>query len=154
MINIGDNAYNFCLPDKDDKKVCLDQFRGKWLVLYFYPKDNTPGCTKEACDFSLNITDFNNLNAVIIGVSPDSPESHKKFSKKYSLTVTLLSDPAHEVIEKYGAWGQKKFMGKEFTGVIRSTFIIDPEGKLRAKWEKVEVKKHIEEVRQKLKELQ
>ena len=153
MLKIGDTAPLFSLPDKDNKAISLLNYKGKWIVLYFYPKDNTPGCTTEACDFSINISDFQNLNAIIIGISPDSPESHKKFIEKYSLKVTLLSDPKHEVLEKYGVWQLKKNYGKEYMGVLRSTFIINPEGKIKALWYGVSVKNHIKEVQEKLKGL-
>lgn len=154
MLKIGDIAPTFSLPDKDNNKVSLSDYKGKWVILYFYPKDNTPGCTTEACDFSVNINDFQNLNADIIGISADSPESHEKFIQKYSLKVILLSDENHEVMEKYGAWQLKKMIGIEHMGVIRSTFIIDPEGKIAALWNGVSVKGHIKEVQEKLQELQ
>ena len=153
MLNIGDKAPLFSLSDKENKIISLSDYKGKWIILYFYPKDNTPGCTTEACDFSVNITDFQNLNAEVIGISPDSPESHKKFIKKYSLKVTLLSDPEHVALEKYGVWQLKKMLGKKYMGVLRSTFIINPEGKIEALWYGVSVKNHIKEVQEKLKEL-
>jgi len=153
MLKINDKAPVFSLLNKDEKKISLSGFLGKWIVLYFYPKDNTPGCTQEACDFSVNITDFKDVNADVIGISPDLPKSHKNFSEKYDLKVELLSDPDHIVLEKYGAWGLKKNYGKEYMGVIRSTFIIDPNGFIKAKWDKVSVKGHIDDVKKKLIEL-
>lgn len=151
---IGEKAPDFCLKDENNKSICLKDFIGKWIVLYFYPKDMTPGCTQEACDFTEKITDFEGLNAEIIGISPDPPERHKKFREKYQLKHVLLSDTEHKVIEKYGAWKKKKMYGKEYYGVERSTFIINPEGKVAYEWRKVKVKGHVEEVKKKLKELQ
>lgn len=153
MLKTGTKAPDFVLENKDHQKISLNQFKGKWIVLYFYPRDNTPGCTQEACDFSISIADFESLKAEVIGISPDSPESHSKFADKYDLKVILLSDPDHKVIEGYGCWGLKKMYGKESMGVVRSTYLIDPEGKIAASWEKVNVKSHIDEVRNKLKEL-
>jgi thioredoxin-dependent peroxiredoxin len=154
MLKIGDIAPSFSLPDKDNNTVSLSNFKNKWIILYFYPKDNTPGCTTEACDFSVNIADFQNLNAVVIGISPDTPDSHKKFIEKYSLKLTLLSDQNHDILEKYDAWQLKKNYGKEYMGVLRSTFIINPEVKIEALWYGVSVKNHINEVQEKLKEAQ
>ena len=153
MLNIGNIAPLFTLPDEKNNNISLSDYKGKYIVLYFYPKDNTPGCTTEACDFSINISDFQNLNAVIIGISPDSPESHKKFIEKYSLKVILLSDPDLKILEKYDVWQVKKMYGKEYMGVLRSTFIINPEGKIDALWYGVSVKNHIKEVQEKLKDL-
>jgi peroxiredoxin Q/BCP len=154
MLNTNDTAPEFSLFDKDEKNISISDYKDKWVILYFYPKDNTPGCTTEACDFSVNITDFQNLNAEVIGISPDNPESHKKFIEKYKLKITLLSDPKHEILEKYNVWQLKKMYGKEYMGVLRSTFIINPEGKIKALWYGVSVKNHIKEVQEKLKELQ
>ncbi len=154
MVNVGDKAPEFCLPNQDEEEVCLRDVLGKWIVLYFYPKDNTPGCTTEAKDFSAHIKEFESLNAAVMGVSPDSPERHRKFIEKYDLKITLLSDEEKEVCKMYGVWQLKKFMGKEYMGVVRSTFIIDPDGKIAAKWEKVRVKGHVDEVKKKLEELQ
>ena len=153
MLKPDDKAPSFKLPDKDINLISLDNFMGKWVVLYFYPKDNTPGCTTEACDFSVNITDFEKLDAVVIGISPDTPDSHKKFINKYSLKVLLLSDVEHKVIEEYGAWQLKKNYGKEYMGVVRSTYIIDPKGKIAYLWKQVSVKDHVTEVGEKLKNL-
>jgi len=152
-LSIGDPAPNFCLPDQDGEEVCLKDFRGKWVILYFYPKDNTPGCTLEAKDFTEHLEEFQKLDAVILGVSKDSVKSHKRFVEKHGLKITLLSDPEHKVIEEYGAWGLKKRYGKESYGTIRSTFIINPEGKISAIWYNVRVKGHVEEVKKKLEEL-
>jgi len=147
-------APEFCLPNQDETEICLRDLAGKWVVLYFYPKDNTPGCTTEACDFTNELEEFEDLDAVILGVSPDSPKKHRNFIEKKDLKITLLSDEDKEVLKAYGAWGLKKMYGKEYEGVIRSTFIIDPEGEIVAEWRKVRVKGHVEEVKNKLKELQ
>ena len=149
----GDEAIDFCLPDHEGKEHCLHDFRGKWVVLYFYPKDNTSGCTREAKEFTEMKDKFEKLNAVIIGVSKDSPKSHAKFIEKHGLKILLLSDENHEVLEKYGAWGKKKNYGKEYFGTIRSTFLIDPEGKIVHIWPKVRVNGHVENVLKKLEEV-
>ena len=143
---------DFCLLDENGEKICLDNYRGKWIVLYFYPKDNTSGCTKEAIDFTRYIEEFNKLDATIIGVSPDSPESHKKFIEKHGLKIKLLSDKDHKILEKYDVWQLKKMYGREYYGVIRSTFLINPEGEIIYEWRKVKVNGHVEEVLEKLKE--
>ncbi len=153
MIEVGEMAPDFCLPNQDETEICLRDLRGKWVVLYFYPKDNTPGCTKEAIDFSEHLPDFNELDAVILGVSPDSPKKHRNFIEKKNLKITLLSDENKEVLEKYGVWQLKKMYGREYMGVVRTTYLIDPEGKVAARWDKVKVKGHAEKVKEKLKEL-
>jgi len=150
-IAIGEFAPNFCLPDKDNKNVCLNDFRGRGVVLYFYPRDNTSGCTAEALGFSGALGEFEQMNAVIVGVSPDSVESHRKFIEKKGIRVTLLSDVGHKVLERYGVWQQKKLYGREFWGVVRSTFLIDPTGKISYVWRRVRVRGHVEEVKEKLK---
>ena len=152
-LKIGIKAKSFCLPNQEDKKVCLKDFKGKWVVLYFYPKDNTPGCTKEAVGFTEKKKEFDKLNAEIIGISPDSTERHKKFIEKHKIGITLLSDPEHKVIETYGAWQLKKMCGRECYGVVRSTFLISPEGKIAHIWPKVKVAGHVESVLDKIKEL-
>ncbi len=154
MLNDGDLAPKFCLLNESNEKICLKDFLGKWVVLYFYPKDNTPGCTTEACDFTSSIDDFNNLDAIVVGISPDSPESHQKFIKKFLLKHILLSDPKHEILQLYGAWKEKTIYGKSFLGVIRSTFLIDHEGKLAKIWIKVKVKGHADEVKAVIDKLQ
>ncbi len=151
---IGQLAPDFTTTDQNSQTVSLQDFRARWLVLYFYPKDNTPGCTTEAQDFSDNDDRFNELNAVVVGVSPDSELSHCKFIDKHNLTIRLLSDPEHRLIEAYGAWRLKKFMGKEYMGVVRSTFLIAPDGKIASLWDKVRVKNHVAEVLQELERLQ
>ena len=130
----------FCLPDQEGREVCLSRFLGKWVVLYFYPRDNTLGCTREAKDFSERLGEFERLGAVVLGVSKDSVENHRRFRERRGLRVTLLSDPEHRVIEAYGAWGRKKSRGREYYGTVRSTFIIDPEGVVRRVWRNVKVR--------------
>ena len=152
-LDVGSKAPDFCLPNQAGEEVCLEQFRGKWVVLYFYPKDNTSGCTREAQDFSSYRSEFEKFGAVILGVSPDSPKSHTNFIVKRDLKITLLSDQEHKVMEAYGVWQLKKMYGKEYMGVVRSTFLIDPEGKIAAVWRKVKVRGHVEEVLEKLREL-
>ena len=153
MIEEGRKAPEFCLPNQDNVEICLRDLKGKWVILYFYPKDMTPGCTTEACDFTEALPRFEALDAVVLGVSPDSPEKHRRFIEKKDLKITLLSDEKKEVLKAYGAWGPKKMYGREFEGVIRSTFLIDPEGKVAAVWPKVRVKGHVEAVRERLETL-
>jgi thioredoxin-dependent peroxiredoxin len=133
--------------------VKLGDLAGGWVVLYFYPKDDTPGCTVEACDFTAGIKGFEKLDAAVLGCSPDSTERHRKFIEKYKLKIALLSDPEHKVLEKYGAWGEKNMYGRKTMGVIRSTVIIDPAGKVARHWPKVKAQGHAEEVREALAEL-
>ncbi len=162
MLNIGDKAPDFSLHDENGKTISLSDYAGKWLVVYFYPKDDTPGCTKEACDFTDNRNDFTGLNAEVVGISRDNAEKHQKFILKYDLNVSLLSDPDHSVHEAYGGWGTKINYGKEIVGVIRSTYIVSPDGKIAALWRKVNVRvkrksgtvKHADKVKEKLAELQ
>ncbi len=146
-------AEDFELLDKDENRVRLSDYKGKWVVLYFYPKDNTPGCTTEAKDFTAYAKEFSKLGAEIIGISPDSPKRHQNFVQKHNLSITLLSDPEHRVLKLYNAWGKKKMYGKEREGVIRTTLLIDPEGNIVRRWDKVKVKGHVEEVLKTLKEL-
>ena len=147
------NAPTFCLLDQNDEKVCLEDFRGKWIVLYFYPKDNSKSCTLEALSFTENIKNFKDLGAIVIGVSPDSVKSHKNFAHKHNLDLILLSDPQHKVLNQYNVWKMKKMYGKEYMGVERSTFLINTKGQIENEWIKVRVKGHVEEVKQKLLEL-
>ena len=153
MIEIGHKAPEFCLPNQDNEEICLRDLRGTWVVLYFYPKDNTPGCTTEACDFTEALPDFTDLGATILGVSPDSVKRHQNFIAKKDLKITLLSDEEKEVLQAYGVWQLKKNYGREYMGVVRSTYLIDPDGNVAAVWEKVRVKGHVEAVRQKLEEM-
>ena len=152
-IEVGKKAPAFSLPDENGTKVSLSELAGQWVVLYFYPKDDTPGCTVEACDFTSGIKGFEKLDATVIGCSPDSPETHRKFIAKYKLKVKLLSDPSHAVLEKYGAWGEKNNYGKKTMGVIRSTVIIDPAGKVSHHYPNVKAAGHAEHVSAKLAEL-
>lgn len=144
--NVGEPGINFTLKNASGKDVTLSDFRGKWVILYFYPKDNTGGCTQEAIDFSLLLPSFSKKKAVIVGISPNSPQSHVKFITKHNLKVELLSDPDHTVLRTYGVWQKKKLYGKEFYGVVRTTFLVDKEGIIREKWEKVKVKGHADAV--------
>ncbi len=162
MVKINDKAKEFCLPDCEKKEVCLKDFLGKWIVLYFYPKDNTSGWTKEAKDFSERLDAFKKANAVVIGISPDSPERHKTFIEKHNLKIILLSDVEKKVLKDYNAWQLKKNYGKESMGVVRSTYIINPEGFIVALWQNVKVRQkrkdyeifHADKVLEKLKEIQ
>jgi peroxiredoxin Q/BCP len=166
MLEIGSIAPSFCAPNQDDVEICSRDLSGKWIVLYFYPKDLTPGCTTQACDFTEALPQFEDLDAVILGVSPDDSEKHRKFIEKKDLEITLLADTDKKMCEDYGVWQLKKFMGKEYMGVVRTTFIIDPDGKIAAVWDKVNVRKkktvkgekieilHVNEVKEKLQELQ
>lgn len=154
MLEVGDIAPEFCLPNQDDVEICLRDLKGKWIVLYFYPRDNTPGCTTEACEFTEAAPDFSSLDALILGVSADSTKKHRNFIEKHNLGITLLSDESTDMMQKYGVWQLKKNYGKEYMGIVRTTFIINPEGKIAAKWDKVRVKGHVEAVKEKLEELQ
>ncbi len=149
----GKKAPSFCLKDQEESEFCLDGIRKEWTVLYFYPKDNTSGCTIEAKDFTCMVEDFSKEGARIIGVSPDSIKSHLLFIGKHDLNITLLSDPEHFALEAYGAWKNKKMYGKEFMGVERSTFLIDKQGIVRKEWRKVKVEGHVDEVLKTLKEI-
>jgi peroxiredoxin Q/BCP len=153
-VRVGGAAPQFCLPDKEWRNVCLSDFKGTWVVLYFYPRDNTSGCTREALAFSQALEEFAQLNAVVIGVSGDSVESHGKFIQKHNLTVTLLSDTTHELLERYGVWQRKQRYGEEFWGTVRSTFLISPEGKIAEIWRNVQVEGHVNAVKRRLVELQ
>ena len=152
-MEIGSEVPPFCLADRAGKQACLSDFRGKWVVLYFYPRDNTSGCTREAMDFSEQLPDFEKWDAAVIGISPDSPASHQKFVAKHQLRVLLLSDENHEVAEKYDVWKLKRMFGKEYHGIERSTFLITPEGKLAQAWRKVKVNGHVDAVKRTLEAL-
>jgi len=154
MLEIGDAIPEFCLPNQDEEEICFRDIKGRWAVIYFYPKDNTPGCTTEACDFTDALPDFTGMEAIILGVSPDSPKKHRNFIEKKNLKITLLADEDKELCKSFGMWQLKKFMGREYMGVVRSTFLIALDGTLAYKWEKVKVKNHVAEVKEKLKELQ
>ncbi|MCH6267013.1 MULTISPECIES: thioredoxin-dependent thiol peroxidase [Neobacillus] len=144
-VEIGKQAPDFTLEAQTGEKVTLSELKGKYVVLYFYPKDMTPGCTTEACDFRDQHEQFADLNAVILGVSPDPVDRHQKFVEKYGLPFLLLADTDHQVAEDYGVWKLKKNFGKEYMGIERSTFIIDKEGNIAKEWRKVQVKGHVEE---------
>ncbi len=152
-LEIGKRAPSFTLRDANGGKVVLSDLAGQWVVLYFYPKDDTPGCTVEACEFTSGLPDFEKLDATVLGCSPDSPEAHRKFIAKYKLKIKLLSDPDHQVMEKYGAWGEKTTYGKKTVGAIRSTVLIDPAGRVAYHWPTVKAAGHAEQVRAKLAEL-
>ena len=142
----GDSAPDFSLSTGDGEMVNLSDLRGKPVVLYFYPKDDTPGCTIEACSFRDMMPEFDARGAAVYGVSADPEKAHQKFTSKYGLTFPLLSDPTHGMITAYESWGPKKFMGKEYEGVLRNTFLIDADGKIARIWEKVKVQEHAQEV--------
>ena len=146
MLEIGKKAPAFSLKDENGKNVSLNDFKGKKVVLYFYPKDMTSGCTQEACDFRDALPNFKKVKATVLGVSIDSTASHKKFADKYELPFTLLSDEKKEVVEKYGVWKEKSMYGKKYMGIERTTFIIDEEGKIQNIFPKVKVAGHVNEV--------
>ncbi len=154
MLEIGTTAPDFCLNNQDDVEICLRDLRGKWIVLYFYPKDSTPGCTTEACEFTEAMNDFEALGAVILGVSADSTKRHRAFIEKQHLGVTLLSDESTQMMQEYGVWAMKKNYGKEYMGIVRSTCIFDPQGIIRAAWSNVKVKNHVAAVAEELVRLQ
>lgn len=142
----GDAAPDFDLPSESGARVRLRDLRGKRVVLYFYPKDDTPGCTTEACSFRDAWSELERRGVVVLGVSKDSPKSHLRFKEKYGLPFTLLSDEDHAVADAYGVWGLKKFMGREYEGMDRATFLIGPDGRIEAVWPKVKPEGHAEEV--------
>lgn len=154
MLEVGSTAPDFCLSNQDDVEICLRDLRGKWIVLYFYPKDSTPGCTTEACEFTAAMDDYDDLGAIILGVSADSTASHRKFIERQSLSITLLSDPTTQMMQSYDVWAMKKNYGKEYMGIVRSTYIIDPKGIIRAGWSNVKVKEHVASVKEELVKLQ
>lgn len=146
MLNVGDVAPDFTLESDSGQTVSLGDFKGKKVVIYFYPKDNTPGCIKEACSFRDNLEPIEAKNTVVLGVSKDSIKSHQNFKKKFDLNFPLLSDPEAKVIDAYGAWGEKKNYGRTYMGTFRTTVIIDEEGKVKHVFEKVKAAGHAEEV--------
>ncbi|MFM2011263.1 MAG: hypothetical protein RLZZ396_47 [Planctomycetota bacterium] len=152
-LEVGSKAPAFTLLDAEGKKVKLSDFKGSPVVLYFYPKDDTPGCTKEACAFRDRSAELKKLGAVVLGVSPDTPASHTKFRDKYSLNFPLLADESHEVAEKFGAWREKNMYGKKSMGIQRSTYLIDGQGKVAFVWKKVSVDGHDQQVLEALQEL-
>ncbi|BCI59549.1 thioredoxin-dependent thiol peroxidase [[Clostridium] leptum] len=146
MLKPGEKAPDFTLPDQNGQPVSLSSFLGKTVILYFYPRDNTPGCTKEACSFRDHYPLYTEKDAVIIGISPNTSESHQKFAEKYELPFLLLADPEKEVIQAYGAWGEKKNYGKVTVGLLRSTFVIGPDGVIQKVFKKVKTATHGEDV--------
>jgi peroxiredoxin Q/BCP len=146
MLELGAHLPDITVVDQDGKRVNLTEYRGNTIVLYAYPKDNTSGCTTEACSIRDNYSLITSSDALIFGISPDSPSSHQKFIEKHQLNFPLLSDPEHQLLEYLGAWGEKSMYGRTYFGVIRSTFIFDKEGKLIKVWPKVKVKTHGEDV--------
>jgi len=153
MLEVGDAIPPFCIANQDEEEICFRDIKGRWIILYFYPKDNTQGCTTEACDFTASLPDFSSLNAIVLGVSPDSPKKHRNFIEKRDLKLTLLADEDKSLCKSFGVWQQKKNFGKEYMGVVRSTYLIAPNGTLAFKWEKVRVKGHVEVVKEKLREV-
>ncbi len=152
-LNKGDKALDFCLPAVGEKKFCLKDFSGDFLIIYFYPRDNTPGCTTEAKEFSDLLEKFKDFNAEIIGISCDSLKSHEKFINKHNIKIKLLSDPEHKVIEKYGCWQKKKMAGREYFGIVRSTFLVNSKFEIIDSWKKVKAKGHAQKVLDKIKEI-
>ena len=146
ILKPNDIAPNFTLADQSGVSHTLSALRGMWVLLYFYPKDNTPGCTKEACAIRDNYPAFKKLGIVVFGISTDSEESHQKFAEKYNLPFTLLADPKKEVVKKYGVFGEKKFMGKTFSGVSRTSFLVAPDGTIGKIYENVKPEAHADEV--------
>ncbi|SDD89672.1 peroxiredoxin Q/BCP [Paenibacillus sp. UNCCL117] len=153
-LTIGQSVPDFTLPASSGEDVSLSQFRGRHIVLYFYPKNMTPACTEEACQFRDYSGQFSRLNTSVIGISPDPVRSHQRFAAKYELPFPLLSDPEHEVAELFGVWALKKLYGREYMGIVRSTFLIDKEGRLAKEWRGIRVKGHLEQVLQAVKELE
>jgi peroxiredoxin Q/BCP len=146
MLKQGISAPDFSLPDQNGKEHKLSDYQGQWVVLYFYPKDMTPGCTTEACTFRDEFSDYKRAKVVILGVSKDSTKRHAKFAEKYQLPFDLLSDESGEVCEKYDVWKEKSLYGKKYMGILRSTYLIDPQGKIAKVYPKVKVKEHASEI--------
>ena len=153
MLDQGKKAPDFTAPDQNGKQHSLSAYKGKWVILYFYPKDMTPGCTTEACNFRDDFPEFNKLDAVILGVSKDSVQKHLKFVQKYDLPFSLISDENGTICETYGVWQEKSMYGKKYMGINRSTFLINPEGNIARVFPKVNVKTHAEELLQAIEEL-
>ena len=145
-VAVGKKAPEFTLQGSSKESISLKDLKGKTVVLYFYPKDDTPGCTREACDFRDSLKKFTSKKAIVLGVSPDTLKAHDKFIDKFELPFELLSDPDHAVAEKYGVWVEKSMYGRKYMGIERSTFVIDPEGKLKAAFRKVKVDGHVDDV--------
>lgn len=145
-LQVGDPAPDFTACDQNGDSVTLTDFRGQHVLIYFYPKDNTPGCTKEACAFRDEYAAFKKHKIVVLGISPDSVKSHEKFVNKFSLPFTLVADSEKEIVQAYGVWGEKQFMGRTFDGTFRASFLIDPKGKIQEIWPKVKPEAHPAEV--------
>jgi thioredoxin-dependent peroxiredoxin len=154
MLEVGQIAPDFSLQDQEGHVRSLAGARGSWVVVYFYPRDDTPGCTKEACAFRDDLPRFQGLNALVWGVSADDAQAHQKFARKFDLNFPLLVDPGKTMLEAYGAWVEKSMYGKAYMGVQRITYLIDPEGKVARAWPKVKPEEHAEEVAAALAELQ
>lgn len=154
QLKLGATAPAINLPDQDGKQHKLSDYKGKWVLIYFYPKDDTPGCTKEACAIRDNFPKFGKLKAVVLGISVDSVTKHKKFADKYNLPFTLLADENKEVVEKYGVWAEKSMFGVKYQGILRNSFLVDPNGKIVRIYEKVKPADHADQVLNDLKELQ
>lgn len=152
-VKVDDAAPAFTLPDQEGKQHSLSDYKGKWVLIYFYPKDDTPGCTTEACTLRDNFEGFKKLKAVVFGVSADSVRSHGSFAKKFKLPFPLLSDESKQMLQAYGAWGEKNFMGKKYMGIFRNSFLINPQGKIAKIYEKVKPDQHAEEVLNDLQQL-
>jgi thioredoxin-dependent peroxiredoxin len=146
MPSVGTKAPDFTLLDQDGKPHTLSSYQGHPVLIYFYPKDDTPGCTKQACAIRDAEPDFSDLNTIVLGISPDTVEKHKKFSEKYHLPFTLLADPEHTVLKAYGVWGKKKFMGREYEGVSRTSFLVAKDGTIAKVYENVKPEAHAAEV--------
>jgi thioredoxin-dependent peroxiredoxin len=153
ILKTGDVAPDFTLADQNGKTHSLKDEKGKWVLIYFYPKDDTPGCTKQACAIRDNFPAFGKMNCAVFGISVDGEKSHKKFEEKYQLPFTLLADTEKKVVEAYGVWAPKKMMGREFLGTVRMSFLINPEGKIAKIYPKVKPEEHAEEVLEDLKKL-
>jgi peroxiredoxin Q/BCP len=145
-LDVGDTAPDFKLPDQEGESISLDAMRGRRVVIYFYPADDTPGCTKEACQFNDVLGSFAEIDAEVFGISPDGADSHRRFRSKYGLGLTLLSDVDHHVMESYGAWGEKTLYGRKSIGVIRSTFVVGPDGRIEHAWYNVRADGHAAKV--------
>ena len=148
MLKEGDMAADFTLPDEQGKPVKLSDFRGKKVVLYFYPKDNTSGCTREAIDFRDHLSELETLNTVVLGVSKDGQKSHRNFHEKYELGFHILSDEDMQVMQEYGVWQEKSMYGRKYMGTVRATFLIDENGRIAKVWPKVKVAGHVDAVRE------
>lgn len=152
-LQIGEEAPDFCLPDQANHEVCLHDFKGKYVVLYFIPKEQSPGCATEGVAFTKLLTEFENLNTFVVGISPEESLVLSKMKREYNLKIIMLSDRDQEIIKKYGAWGEKEFCGEQVKGIIRTTYIIDPEGKVSFVWPRVVPKGHAQDVKEKLEKI-